>query len=192
MRLTRLELENFRNIAQARLDFEGDRHFFLGMNGQGKTNVLEAIAYAQGLESFRTKKREPLILTGKPEAVIRSHWRHEKRSETVLGVSIVADRRQAVLDGEAVKTLTEITGAFPVVALTLADRELLYGGPEARRGEIDRLIIQIDPGYHQALNDYDKANKSRNQLLSRTEIPPKPEEFEAFESVMATTARRII
>jgi DNA replication and repair protein RecF len=191
MRLTRLELDSFRNIASARLDFEGDRHFFLGGNGQGKTNILEALAYAGTLDSFRTKKREALVMEGRPEAVIRSHWQHEKRGETVLGVAITPSSRRATLDNEPIKTVGELSGVFPVVALTLADRALIYGGPESRREEIDRLIAQMDPAYRGCLFEYEKAVRSRNQLL-QAEPFPSPKEFEAFESVMAATARRII
>jgi DNA replication and repair protein RecF len=199
MRLTSLELTDFRNISKAALNLDGDRHFFLGENGQGKTNILEAIAFAQGWKSFRTLKREALIQTGKPEAVVRDHWQHEKLHDTALGLSIAHSKIMTgpraivagVLDGKKIASPQEILGVFPVVALSMADRELLYGGHVARRAEIDTLVSQIDPEYFSILAAYEKAKENRNALLD-PEKHPAPSEFKSFESQMFTAARRII
>lgn len=190
MQLTRIELTDYRNITAADLSFEGNRHFFLGPNGQGKTNILEAIALAQGLRSFRTTKRQALIRLGQPQGVVRSHWSHEHRGDTSLGLAMQPSRRQIVLDGDKIRSANAILGIFPIVALNLADRKLLYGGPAARREEIDLLVCQVDPEYTEILSSYEQAVSSRNKLL--TQDKPDIASIEAFEAVMLTTARRII
>lgn len=206
MRLTQLELHDFRNISCATLNFSGDRNFFLGANGQGKTNILEAIAYAHTLRSFRTLNREALVAIGASEAILRSTWQHEKLQQTTLGISLTPLKRSALLDGKNISTLQDILGLFPAVALSLADRELLYGGPGARRDEIDSLIAHIDPEYSRVMENYAVANKSRNSLLGQSyfsardgiaDVPSSnrqklSEQFDAFESIMAAAARRIV
>jgi len=190
MQLTRIELTDFRNIARADLPFDGLRHFFVGPNGQGKTNILEAIALSQAVRSFRTHKREALVALGKPQAIIRTHWQHEKRGQTTLGIDLGSPRRQLRLDDNPLRSANEILGLFPVVALNLADRKLLYGGPGARREEIDALVTQVDPDYAQVLSDYEDAMRSRNRLLGADKLDVS--QMEAFEAIMLTTARRII
>jgi DNA replication and repair protein RecF len=195
MQLLKLEIKNFRNIESAVFEFKSIRNFFLGENGQGKTNLLEAIGLLSQLKSFRVGKLVPLVKEGAPEATVRMTIEHEKRKETTLGVSINnAGKRAAILDGESVKSAEELLGLFPVAALTLADRGLLYGGQTVRREEFDHLISQIDVGYFRALEDYSKASKARNALLAllNKNNAPHEEEFDAFEAMMAVAAKRLV
>jgi len=162
----------------------------LGPNGQGKTNILEAIGLAQGLRSFRTHLKAPMVMNNTPQATILGTWQHEHRGETKLGISFTQTHRHTLLDGINVKSVEEILGIFPVVALTLADRELIYGGPAVRRMELDRILCQLHPYYYQTLKGYSDALKSRNRLLQAPRDDAAARE--AFESQMATHASVII
>lgn len=176
-------MTDFRNIAAAKLSFKGDRNFFLGPNGQGKTNILESIGLAQGLRSFRTHLKAPMVRTGAAQATVRTLWRHEKRGEVTLGINLTPTHRKVLLDENPLKSVEEILGIFPVVTLTLADRELIYGGPAIRRSEIDRLLCQMHPPYYQVIKNYTAALKSRNLLLQ--EAHDNKAQRQAFEAQMA-------
>lgn len=190
MKLRELTITHFRNIPSAEFSFPGERNFFLGMNGQGKTNALEAIGLALDLKSFRTNLKAPMVQTGAEQATVRSVWQHEQRGETTLGISFTPSRRTALLDGKNIRSVEEVLGVFPVVSLTLADRELIYGGPAARRSEIDNLLCQIHPPYYQTLESYAEALKARNKLLS--EGIDTPAERAGFEAQMLKCAQVMI
>lgn len=190
MKLRELTITHFRNIAAAQFAFPGERNFFWGLNGQGKTNVLEAIGLALDLKSFRTNLKAPMVEHGAEQAVIRSVWQHEQHGETTLGVSFTPSRRTALLDGKTLRSVEEILGVFPVVSLTLANRELIYGGPAARRSEIDHLLCQIHPPYYQTLDSYAEALKARNKLLS--DGIDSPAQRAGFEAQMLKCAQVMI
>src|SRR3954470_15588203 len=79
VRLAKLTVRQFRNIGFASLELKGSRHFFVGANGQGKTNLLEAAGYISALRSFRTLDQKLLIMTGQPTAAISCEIEHERR-----------------------------------------------------------------------------------------------------------------
>jgi DNA replication and repair protein RecF len=189
MRLKRIELTDYRNIAGSALDFEGNRIFFTGENGQGKTNLLEAISLPSRLHSFRTRSREALISHGRPHALLRSFWEHESLGEVALGLKLEGARLSLSLAGKVVRKPAEVAARFPIVSLSLADRALIYGGPEARRDEIDAMIAQFDPTYLKTLSDFERALRSRNALL--TESNSRDAQFEAFEETMEPLAVRM-
>ncbi len=190
MQLRRIELTNFRNISHAQLEFDSRRVFFVGENGQGKTNLLEAISLARGVGSFRTHRREPMVRNGTSEAIVRQEWEHERLGEIAIGASLTAQKQKLTLGNEPLRSVSKIIGEFPVVSMSLADRALIYGGPEARREEIDSLIAQMDPSYARICAAYDKALRSRNALLGNPQT--SPEVFRGFEEAMLAPALRII
>jgi len=85
-----------------RLAFAGDRTFFLGPNGQGKTNLLEAIGYVSALRAFRPGDNRTLIEHGQPEAALAFHFEHETLGESEVIVRIQPRGKEATLDGEGV------------------------------------------------------------------------------------------
>lgn len=190
MRLSMLGLRDFRNIAEARIGLEGRRHFFLGPNGQGKTNLLEAAGFLTALRSFRTPDSAALIRAGAAEAAIAAQIEHEYRGGTSLRILMRAEGKVLRADGEKVKRLADHLGQFPVVAFSSQDLQLLRGGPALRRRWLDLTLASMDAAYLQSLQTYARALAGRNKLLKT----PSPDlaEIAAFEQVLAPAAATLV
>lgn len=165
MRLTRLNLEHFRNVTSASLDLDGLSHFFLGLNGQGKTNLLEAAGMISALRSFRVREAATLIQHDRERAGLFFQVEHERdgASEVTLYLGSKGKRLQA--DGETVSRLGDYVGRFPTVTLCADDIQMIRGGPALRRNFLDGAIASVDPGYYRALTRYQHALQQRNRLL---------------------------
>ncbi|HEY3755562.1 MAG TPA: DNA replication and repair protein RecF [Opitutaceae bacterium] len=189
MRLTTLGLRDFRNIAEARVRLEGRRHFFLGANGQGKTNLLEAAGCLTALRSFRTSDTKALIRSGTAEAAIAADLEHEHRGATSLRILFRSEGKELWSDGEKVRRLGDHLGHFPVVAFSSHDLQLLRGSPALRRRWLDLTLAAMDAAYLQALQTYARALAGRNQLLKSAS--PDDAELAAFEQVLAPAAATV-
>lgn len=189
MLLTKLTIQNFRNISLAELSFTGRRHFLLGGNGQGKTNLLEATGYVTALRSFRTAEHRLLIRRGESEAAIAYLFEHDELGETPVQVRIQSGSRRVRIDQERVPRLADIIGKFPAVVFSSDDIQLVRGSPSGRRRWMDLVLAAGDKNYFQALQRYHRALQSRNSLLKqRASIP----EIEAFEAIMAPLAELLL
>ena len=107
MRLRRLTLQNYRNAALVQCAFEGRLQFFIGGNGQGKTNLLEAVGCLTALRSFRTSDNRHLIAHGQAEAAIACTVEHERFGETTVTVKLRADGKEVWTDHERVTRLAD-------------------------------------------------------------------------------------
>lgn len=190
MRLCTLSLRDFRNIAAARIVLEGSRHFFLGPNGQGKTNLLEAAGCLTALRSFRTAETAALIRAGASEAGIAADIDHEHRGATALRILWRIDGKELWSDGEKVKRLSDHLGHFPVVAFSSQDLQLVRGAPALRRRWLDLTLAAMDAAYLRALQTYTRALADRNKLLKT----PAPDlgAIAAFEQVLAPAAAILV
>ncbi len=189
MRVEAVSLQNFRNIQLARLDLSGQRCFISGPNGQGKTNLLEAISLVTALRSFRTNDSRTLIHWGEPFARLIWELDHEQLGESRLELMLERGKKKVLLDGEPAARLADIIGKFPTVAMSSQDIQLLRGGPGERRRFIDLSLSGADPFYFEALRRYTRALKERNQLLKRGR---RGGEIRAFEVLLAQSAVQLI
>jgi DNA replication and repair protein RecF len=189
MLLRELTLQNFRNIGLANLEFSGRRHFLLGANGQGKTNLLEAVGYVTALRSFRTAENRLLIRRGETEAAIACLFEHEERGETPVQVRIQSGSRQVVVDQERVTRLADMIGRFPTVVFSSDDIQLIRGSPSGRRRWMDLVLAAADPEYFRVLQRYHQALQRRNSLLKQR---GSPAELKSFELLMAPAALSLI
>ncbi len=187
MLLRRLHLQNFRNIALARLELAGPRQFFLGPNGQGKTNFLEAAGLLGALRSFRGARPGELVRHGETEARLWCELEHERDGVLEVEIALKPARREVFIQGAPCARLADFLGRFPVVALSSQDLQLLRGLPQLRRRAMDLLLSSQDETYLNALQRYHEALEGRTALLRRTH-PPSAAELSAFEAAMATEA----
>ncbi len=185
MRLRRITLQNFRNIAFADLRLEGDRHFFVGPNGQGKTNLLEAAGFLFALRSFRTADNRALIAHGHPEAAIACELAHETRGDTQVLIKLRTGGKEVVCDGERVARLADYLGHFPTIVFSSQDQLLVRGSPGGRRRWLDLALSATDAHYFSVLQAYHRALAGRNALLKRA---ASPAELLAFERPLAENA----
>jgi DNA replication and repair protein RecF len=185
MRLRRITLQHFRNVAFADLALTGDRHFFVGANAQGKTNLLEAAGFLFALRSFRTADNRALIAHGQPEAAIACELTHERRGDTRVLIKLRPGGKEVTCDGERVPRLVDYLGQFPTVVFSSQDQLLVRGSPGTRRRWLDLALAATDPVYFNTLQSYHRALTGRNALLKRA---APAAELAAFERPLADSA----
>ena len=174
MRLIDVRLDHFRNLAPTRLDVPPGGAILVGDNGQGKTNVLEAIHYLSLFRSFRGSKHADVI------AFDADHFRVEGAVENDEGrrrrVAVAADRRErrVTVDGARVSTLSDAVGTVLTVVIAPEDLSLVTGSPGGRRRYLDTLLGLTSPRYARGLREYDRILRQRNELLRGPERSAGP------------------
>jgi DNA replication and repair protein RecF len=189
MRFLNLRLQNFRNIEFADLALGDPRSFLLGGNGQGKSNLLEALGLVTALRSFRTQSAVALPRKKIGQYALVYAVEHEHLGETEIELHGGRDGRKLLVDGEPVTRLGDFIGRFPVVPLRSADLQLLRGSPAERRRFLDLTLSATDRSYYDALRNYHRGISGRNRLLKHGGSAP---EFDAFEAEIAVHAVRLI
>jgi DNA replication and repair protein RecF len=166
VRLLSLHLRNFRNFEDQRLEIPPGGLALVGDNGQGKTNLLEAIYYLQIFRSFRGAADEQLVRFGEDvfRVAARLHCSAGERE-----VTAAYDRRARVkkvtIDGQELGRLGEGIGNMPAVIFSPSDVAIVAGSPSERRRYLDILLSLAVPGYLQALQRYRQVLTRRNALL---------------------------
>ncbi len=163
MKITELELKNYRNIERLSIKPCESVNIIYGENAQGKTNILESIFLFTGLKSFRSVKDKELISFGKNEALIKTAFSTDKRRQTAE--IKITDRRRAVLNGISLRSPVELMSKFPAALFVPGFMSLIQDGPTERRRFIDSAICQIMPRYAVLLTEYNKLLKQRNAVL---------------------------
>ena len=167
MFLHRLHLRDYRNFAEQVLEFPPQGAAIVGDNGQGKTNLLEAVYYLEIFRSFRGAPDEQLVRFG--EDVFRVEGRLADGQGGARSVSAAFDRRarkkKVTVNGAEPERLGDALGQVGAVIFSPSDVELVAGGPGGRRRFLDIVLSLIDPGYLHALQRYRQALFQRNTLL---------------------------
>jgi DNA replication and repair protein RecF len=190
MRLRKLTLRHFRNVGFAALEFSGRQHFFMGSNGQGKTNLLEAVGFVTALRSFRTTDNALLVRHGEHCAALAFVIEHEKQDETQITIKLRRDSKELWCDQARVTKLGEYLGKFPTVAFSSQDLQLVRGSPANRRRWLDLTLAAMDAGYLRALQTFTRSLAERNALLKSGRAGAG--ELDAFEHTLAPAAAELI
>ena len=164
MIVEQLSLVDFRNYAAADVVLRPGPNVFVGRNGQGKTNLAEAIAYFATLGSHRVSQDAPMVREGKESAFIRTRLGHGERRVTLELQVNRQGSNKARVNGSPVKT-AELPRYAQVVLFAPEDLQIVRGDPSARRRVADQLLIQRAPRMASVLQDYDRVLKQRNALL---------------------------
>ena len=166
MQVTKLRLYQYRNFSLQETEFCPGTNLFLGSNGQGKTNLLEAIYMLGYGRSFRTATPRDCILYSAQECRVEGTIEHAGMIREV-GISISQSGEKELLLHRKPVGLAEFVGCFHTLAFTQEHLKIIRGGPIERRAFIDRAIIIAYPGHMQRLAAYSRALKQRNRLLGR-------------------------
>lgn len=165
MRITGLKLHNFRSYRDLVQTFEPGFTVFTGLNGAGKTNILEAIFLCALGRSHRTSRDGELIRMGEMEGMVLLDLVTRGGSRSIRQELTSGERKRIFLDGAPVSRSGELMGCLNVVMFSPEDLVLVKGGPAERRRFLDMEISQLKPAYYYDLQQYNQALKQRNNLL---------------------------
>ncbi|MCL3838143.1 DNA replication/repair protein RecF [Aeromicrobium duanguangcaii] len=165
MHVTRLELADFRSYESVGIDLGRGPVAFIGANGQGKTNLVEAVDYLAGLDSHRVSSDTPLVRAGADRAIVRVQLQRDDRS-ALLELEITPGKsNRARVNGNPLPRVRDIVGIARTVLFSPEDLALVKGDPSDRRRFLDHLIVMRAPRMAGVKADYDRVLKQRNTLL---------------------------
>ena len=165
MHVAHLSLHDFRSYEQLDLPLEPGGNVFVGPNGQGKTNLVEAVDYLSTLASHRVATDAPLVRAGAGRAVVRADVVRDGRS-ALLEVEIVpGGSNRARVNKSALPRARELLGLLRTVVFSPEDLALVKGDPSDRRRFLDTLLVTRTPRLAGVRADYDRVLKQRNSLL---------------------------
>lgn len=168
MFVTALELTNFRNYPEANIALTSGVNVFVGSNGQGKTNLVEAVEYLSTASSHRVASVVPLIRAGEESALVRARVQAgvDDERELLLELEIARGRQhQARLNRGPLPRARDLVGMLRTVVFSPMDLAIVRGDPSDRRRWIDSLIVTRWPRMAGVKQDFDKVLKQRNALL---------------------------
>ena len=174
MYLSKLLLQNFRSYDQKLLEFDSKANLILGQNGSGKTNILEAIFLLAAGKSFRSSSQSKLINWNSYFTSVRARVINNKEENSEIEIKLIKDQtgksstvsRKFLID-KAPKTRKKYIGTFKTVIFHPDDIRLINGSPTRRRDFLDEIFLQTEWRYAQALSQYHRALKHRNELLDQ-------------------------
>ena len=165
MHVRHLSVSDFRSWTSAELDFDPGPSVLVGSNGQGKTNLIEALGYVATLGSHRVPTDAPLIRAGADRAVVRTAVVADNR-ELKVELEITAGRaNKARLNGSPVTRTRDVLGALRWVLFAPEDLAIVRGDPSERRRFLDDLVVARSPRMAGVRSDYDRVLKQRAALL---------------------------
>lgn len=166
MYLRKLRLRTFRSHAETEVGLSKGITLFVGPNGVGKTNLLEAVSVLCMGRSFLGASDRHVLRRGDSFYEVRGEFEGSRRSSFRLQVAYSrSEGKRAFVNGSPLERLAELIGMAPLVVLSPSDYELTAGGPSERRRFLDALLSQSYPIYLKDLLTYRRALKQRNSLL---------------------------
>jgi DNA replication and repair protein RecF len=176
VRLTHLWLTDFRNYASADLPLSAEGLTVVrGDNGQGKTNLLEAVGWLATLSSFRGAPADALVRTGATTAVVRAEGSRDDRRLLIEGELSAGGRSRVQLNRQPLRRSRDLLGAVRVSVFSPDDLALIKGGPGERRRYLDELLVAIHPRWDQVQSDVERILRQRGTLLKQAggRLPPE-------------------
>lgn len=168
MFLNKLKLTNFKNYEEAEFSFSNKINCFIGNNGAGKTNILDAIYYLSFCKSYFNSIDSQNILHETPFFAIHGNYhKNNNGGDTISCIQKRSYKKQFKLNDKEYDRLSDHIGLYPLVMISPYDRDLINEGSDVRRKFIDSVISQFDKLYLDDLINYNKALLQRNVLLKK-------------------------
>lgn len=185
MILHNISILNYKNIEDVSLSLSPKMNCFIGNNGEGKTNLLDAIYYLSFCHSMSTNIDSSVIRHNADFFMIQGSYKNENgNTEEIYAGMKRGVKKQFKRNKKAYKRLSEHIGLIPLIIVSPDDTLVIRGGSEERRRLLDMVISQFDNNYIDALNNYNKALQQRNVLLKMEEEPDETL-MELWEEEMA-------
>ncbi|MGD2217517.1 MAG: DNA replication and repair protein RecF [Gemmatimonadales bacterium] len=186
-----MRLRNFRNFEDGTVDFPERGAALIGANGQGKTNLLEAVYYLEIFRSFRGARDEQLVTFGRGHFRVEAHLSAGAGGEEVevaAGYAREGRRKKVTVGGREPQRVADAIGRVGAIIFTASDVEIVAGAPGARRRFLDIILSLVEPGYVTALQRYRQILSQRNGLL-RDDVGPH--ELGAWNAGLVDAGSRI-
>lgn len=167
MHITGIQLKNFRCFKDLQLSFEKPIVLLEGMNGTGKTSILEAIHYACYLRSFRTHSPQELAYFDQNSFFVKINLANDLQQTHEIKIGFSGKKRIVKIDQKNIVSYKELMNYYRVVTLTEDDLALIKEGPEVRRSFIDQVVVLYDPDFSLLLKKLKYTVESRNALFSQ-------------------------
>lgn len=191
MLLNSISVLNYRNLADVALAFSGKINCFIGSNGMGKTNLLDAIYYLSFCKSALSAVDSSNIKHENPFFLIQGFYTSDSGIDSEISCGLKrGEKKQIKRNKKSYERFSEHIGTIPLVMVSPADNELIAGGSDERRRFMDVVISQYDREYLSALIRYNKSLAQRNVML-RAEYAPDAEMMSLMEDMMVVEAQRV-
>lgn len=191
MILQRLSLLNYKNIEQAELTLSPNVNCFIGRNGMGKTNVLDAVYFLSFGKSSHALTDAQCVRHEADFLMIQGKYLNAVGEKESIGCSLKRGQRKRMRRNDKdYKRLSEHVGVVPLIMISPSDSLLITGGNEERRRLLDVVLSQLSSTYLEALMRYNKTLQQRNALLKQEEQPDEGL-LEVLETMMACDANII-
>ncbi len=175
MWLRSLQLTGYRNYEQLSAEFPAGPVLIIGENGEGKTNLVEAIGYLSTLESHRVSGYQALIQKHQVSSQLSAKVSHQGR-DLMVGIELNKDSpNRFFLNGSQRKKTSEILGLIRTVTFAPEDLDLIRRDPSDRRAFMDSSLVQLKPRLAGVKSDYDRVLKQRNALLKSARSVKNPD-----------------
>ena len=169
MHLNKLSLRGFRNYVNLELEFDPGVNLIVGDNAQGKTNLLEAIAYLGSGKSFRAQKTGEMVGFGAEFANLEGEIFAQERHQSVRWVLFPSRPRMLYRNGAKKKSAADVAGLLPSVLFCPEDLMVLKAGAAQRRRFADHALCALRPNYDAALTEYQRILEQKNRILKDKE-----------------------
>jgi DNA replication and repair protein RecF len=194
VRIRALKVSGLRNLAPAIIEPGPRFNVLSGDNGEGKTNLLEAIYVVGTLRSFRTSRLAELIRIGDEQALVSARV-DRGGLERIYEVTLGLRSKKVRLDGKAVRPIARYFGDFNVVLFAPEDLQVPRGSPADRRRFLDRAVFQRQPAFLADSQAYDRILRTRNALLRDQQGRLRADAVEllsVYDEQLATRGARVV
>ncbi len=170
MIVSHLELLDFRNYESAQFDLTSGTTAIIGDNGQGKTNLAEALAYLATLTSFRGAPGDALIRVGADQAIIRATVHHDDGRDSLIEAELhTVGRNRIQVNKQKLQRVRDLLGTVRVTVFSPDDLIVVKGGPGDRRRFMDDTLVALATKYDAVRLEIDRIVKQRNTLLKQAQ-----------------------
>lgn len=172
MFLQNIRIKNFRNHCNSYLEFGGKANVFLGDNGEGKTNLLEAISYISLTKSFYATSDSIVTKIGSEIFEIEANILTDNNisNKVHIGYNVKTSEKVYSINKKRMEPFSSVIGKFPLVFLSPDNSSITFGGPAERRKFLDLVISQSNLSYFEDLSEYRKIIRHRNRVLYKQKI----------------------
>lgn len=194
MLIRRLWLTDFRSYVTADVAFAEGLTAIVGRNGQGKSNLIEAVAYLATLSSFRGAPSDALIRVGAPRAYVRAEAEREDRKLLLEAELVAGGRNRTQLNRQPLRRARDLLGALRVTVFSPDDLVIVKGGPGERRRFLDETLVSMHPRNDALIGDVDRGLRQRNALLKQAGGRMTPEielTLDVFDAKLASAGEAL-